>query len=567
MKVFVFSETAWALGRVYTDVARNLPDMEFRYSHWGAYSWDEFKANADWCDICVTNLLTLHLFKNDFPWLIKRTLFISHGESEHFVQFDPSLNYAMTSDSVRVLFPPEANVHLTPNGVDGSRFHRRTHSGSIHTMGWCGAPRLSVKRIDMAQDIAKALGMELQVAANPAYTDPASWMPMTYAQVEEWYQSIDVVLITSGVGPSTETGPLAAFEAVMSGCLVIGTSVGNFRHVPGPKFESVEEAVRILEHLKQHPEEVRAIANEQYEFVRSTFDYRVTCNLWRKAFEATRQKRVLVYNKLDWSVARVYRDVEKALKDVYRFEYYDWTNTQDDLYAKIRAADVVLSSLPGYGFLQSGDLSKTLFVCHGYPEFKDFPQMPATLRYGMTSDVIRPLFKDGARVMLTPNGVDPSFFTRLPHAGALRRAGWVGSEDPSSGGHKRSGWAREICERSGMEYVYADRVPYEGMNDWYHSVDVLLITAGPEVWRETGPLPAYEAIVAGIPVIGTRVGNFASIPGPKFETIDEALAIVSDLRAHPEHIQPICDEQYAYVMARHTYPVLADAWRAALEFS
>jgi glycosyltransferase involved in cell wall biosynthesis len=204
-------------------------------------------------------------------------------------------------------------------------------------------------------------------------------------------------------------------------------------------------------------------------------------------------------------------------------------------------------------------------MCHGYPEFGDVPDLPNNLRFAMTSDTIRGLFPPGSNVLLTPNGVDPSFFPiKRAHPGTIQTLGWVGREDPSSGGHKRSSWVKDIARLMNLDYKFAEDVAFQDMNAWYTSIDVLLITAGPESWRETGPLPAYEAIVSGIPVIGTRVGNFASIPGPKFETIDEAVRILTHLMFHPDEVKRICQEQYEYVMKHHTYEVLADAWKQCL---
>jgi spore maturation protein CgeB len=65
-------------------------------------------------------------------------------------------------------------------------------------------------------------------------------------------------------------------------------------------------------------------------------------------------------------------------------------------------------------------------------------------------------------------------------------------------------------------------------------------------------------------VIGTRVGNFASIPGPKFELLDEAILIIARLMINPAEVKRICEEQYEYVMKHHTYEVLADAWKKCL---
>jgi glycosyltransferase involved in cell wall biosynthesis len=564
MKVFTFSDTKWALGRIFNDVVHHLGnEYECRMLDWGNYDWQTFVDTYQWCDVCITNLAALQLFQTHLQ-NIDKTIFVTFGFEEGGAD-NLRLNYGVASDSLMHVFPPHAKVYHMPIGVDPAQFIYKEHSGDIQTIGWCGAPRVKWKQFDWAQEITNRAGMHLEVAANPRFTTTEEWMPMSYDELKKWYTTLDVLLITSIPEGRIETGPLPAFEAIASGVLVIGTPVGNFRHVPGPKFSSIEEGVEILNQLRQTPGEVKRIAKEQYNYVMQHFIYPVMVEKWKKAIHRVARRKVLVYNKLDWSVARVFKDVEKVLGDGYEFEYYNWAHTTHELYNKVEQVDIVLTTLPAYGYLKHGDLSKCVFVCHGYPEFGDVPDIPNNLRFAMTSDTIRHLFPEGSTVLLTPNGVDPAFFpVRRNHTGSIATIGWVGSEDPSSGGHKRSSWVNHISKVMNLEHKFAEGIPFQDMNAWYLSIDMLLITAGPEPWRETGPLPAYEAIVSGIPVIGTRVGNFASIPGPKFELLDEAILIIARLMINPAEVKRICEEQYEYVMKHHTYEVLADAWKKCL---
>ena len=103
---------------------------------------------------------------------------------------------------------------------------------------------------------------------------------------------------------------------------------------------------------------------------------------------------------------------------------------------------------------------------------------------------------------------------------------------------------------------------YDEVREWYHTVDLLLVTST----LETGPLPAFEAIVSGIPVIGTSVGNFANIPGPKFTSIEEGIKMVNDLKSNPEKMIELAKEQYDYVMKNYTYVSFADKWREAIQY-
>ena len=351
MKVFIFSHTKWALGRVYSDVAKSLPEFEFRFSDWGQYSWEEFVENYQWADVCLTNLLCVGLFKSNFSHLgLRKTIFISHGYEENggVQDTETSLNYGVTSDSLKCQFSKTPSLYVVPNGVDHELFPYTERSGNIENIGWCGAPRVWWKQVQWAVDIANGVGHKLCVAANPEYTTPEEWMPMNLDELKEWYKTIDILLVTAIPEAHIETGPLPAFEAVSSGVLVVGTPVGNFRHVPGPKFSSVEEGIRVVSELKQNPEEVKRLARIQYDFVMNNFTYKVLSASWKNAIQSVARKKVVVYNKLDWSVARVFRDVEKALGDEYEFKYSDWGYTTHESYEEMKRADLVLTSVAGY---------------------------------------------------------------------------------------------------------------------------------------------------------------------------------------------------------------------------
>lgn len=285
LKVFIFSDTNWALGRVYRDVMRNLVgEVEYRFSDWQSYTWEEFDSRYRWSDICLTNLLTYCLLKKEWSHLgLSKTIFISHGAGEGWEikdgEWDPQIKFAITSDSIRHKIPPEIpEVHLMRNGVDDAEFTYTPRSGVIGNLGWCGKEHVTEKRVEMANEIGEKSGLPLL---------KASWL--TYEQVKDWYQTIDMLLIVSGPHMEKETGPLPAFEAIASGVPVIGTRVGNFRHVPGPKFDTVEEAIEIIADLRSDPEKVKALAIEQYNFVIENYSYKVLAKEWLSVMRSSFQ--------------------------------------------------------------------------------------------------------------------------------------------------------------------------------------------------------------------------------------------------------------------------------------
>jgi hypothetical protein len=161
-----------------------------------------------------------------------------------------------------------------PNGVEPSHFKYTERDGRIRTLGWCGATNVPSKQIGWAREISKKTNIPLSIGEG-----------MTFAQIADWYGTVDILVITSIPTGSSETGPLPAFEAIVSGALVVGTPVGNFKNVPGPKFNSVEEAVDILNMLKTDPEKVKRIAREQYEYVMEHCTYSSFAYKWQQALE------------------------------------------------------------------------------------------------------------------------------------------------------------------------------------------------------------------------------------------------------------------------------------------
>ena len=124
--------------------------------------------------------------------------------------------------------------------------------------------------------------------------------------------------------------------------------------------------------------------------------------------------------------------------------------------------------------------------------------------------------------------------------------------------------AVEIAHAVNLKLNIAEGLSRTEMVAWYSTIDVLLITAGPENWCETGPLPAFEAIASGVLVIGTNVGNFSRVPGPKFSTVEEAVQILNDLKNNPEKVKQFAKEQYKCVMELWTYEKNAGQWKTML---
>ena len=279
MKVLVFADVGWSVGRVHKDVSKYLYGIEFEFMDWYNFTWDGLINGINNADVCLTNIVSLKYFHDwKIPINLKKCLFLSHG----FIDNDATpkelmlddLAYGVTSDSIRPLFPPNRTIFTMPNGVEPSHFTYTERDGSINVLGWCGASGVPSKQIHWAHEISGQTEIPVSIGEG-----------MSFEEIAKWYHNIDVLLITSIPNGSSETGPLPAFEAIVSGVLVIGTPVGNFKHVPGPNFNSVEEAVSLIRDLRKDPTRVKELARDQYEYVMENHTYSSFAYKWQDALE------------------------------------------------------------------------------------------------------------------------------------------------------------------------------------------------------------------------------------------------------------------------------------------
>ena len=273
---------------------------------------------------------------------------------------------------------------------------------------------------------------------------------------------------------------------------------------------------------------------------------------------------ILIFDQGFGAVRNVHTDLEPYLTDEFNIIFHDWHFTDSEFYEKEKDADLVMTGLDGYYYLKNvfpfEHFKKYVFVSHGYPEFTD--PLPDGLTYGMTCYLIRHLFPQKTPVYLVKNGVNHTLFEHVERSGELRTIGWCGRTTFPS---KRFSMAVEIANSVNIHISDPSEngwISRDVIKGWYKTIDVLLVTSGPEDWCETGPLPAFEAIASGVVVIGTKVGNFSRIPGPKFSTAEEGIQILTDLKSNPEKMKQIAKEQYDCVMNLWTYEKNACQWKS-----
>jgi glycosyltransferase involved in cell wall biosynthesis len=286
MKVCLFTDPTWSLGRVANGVQSSLKEYTIdiigvspSYTH--SMMWDIYNKY----DVIIVNLYAKAFF--DHIPDKRKILYRSDGFTEFFhFKLDLTDTYAAVGEQLIPMFPVGSKVFWTPNGVDPSQFIHTERDGEIRKVGWCGAPRVWFKQIEWALEITNRCCIPFSIASSvPCEDNYQIWEPLTYDQVRDWYHTIDILLITSFPDGISETGPLPAFEAIVSGVPVIGTPTGNFEKVPGPKFKTIEEGIEILSRLRCNPDEMKELAKAQYDYVMNHFTYDVLAPKWRDAIE------------------------------------------------------------------------------------------------------------------------------------------------------------------------------------------------------------------------------------------------------------------------------------------
>lgn len=263
------------------------------------------------------------------------------------------------------------------------------------------------------------------------------------------------------------------------------------------------------------------------------------------------QKSVLLIVDENWSTGSIAKDLKILSKD-WRVDILHWGKYPDDFSNLLKQYDAVVSFtliapvtwpiLKDYGVICCGPVDFDLILSQGKPLINKCVGAVSTQTFFklIQKEKIPSLW-------FTPATARLGRFERKI-VDEMNILGWCG--DPNSACHfngqdlKQFNLFKEIVNKSHLlsKVSYKD-YNYDNIQSFYHSIDILICTSV----SEGGPLPVFEAIACGIPVISTDVGLTKEIESiKKFESSEQATEIIEQLKC-PVFRRNYIEKQYIEV--------------------
>jgi len=287
--------------------------------------------------------------------------------------------------------------------------------------------------------------------------------------------------------------------------------------------------------------------------------------------------KLAFYSLTGWSIGKIEREVSAYFPEDWRVKWFDFRECHDpELFHELLDEDYHFVS-PGYAATvlmkdYSIPAERIFYIVYDENEFERTIQtlrmegldihtmFDAFYGYGVFSDLLRNIsiargvHRIPSVLGLGLNVNDYTYRSRetLEVLGYAQK--WERKDTPQGLDIKRGPLAQAVADRVGLELrrTNLEIVGESGgpeLNDWYQSVDLILVPS----LIEGGPLAPFEAAACGIPTIGTPVGTFMWFcamgggivvdPRPSF-FIEDATAVVNHLKENPAHYQELCEAAY-----------------------
>lgn len=303
-----------------------------------------------------------------------------------------------------------------------------------------------------------------------------------------------------------------------------------------------------------------------------------TCNGW---YERKQKPKIAIWNKGEWCMGKINESFKRHMSKWYDVDLYDWGDYNNSLKLwtndKWREYDIITGPTTILQCLDLIDLTKYVDVpelcsklvcqCHSSNEnitshFREIILPDKGILYvGINNDM-----KDFVSYV-TPTPIDIDLYYPFKEIEDIKRVGFIGDGNSSVKEWrevKRPDMFLEICEKSNVEPVFLHGKSFKLYKDLYKDIDMLICCSV----HEGGPQGILEAGACNIPVISTHVGYcnmFDSMK--KFNTVDEAVEIISHFKQNPDTIKPYSEEighiirtnfEASYIFETYWKPVFDD---------
>lgn len=275
------------------------------------------------------------------------------------------------------------------------------------------------------------------------------------------------------------------------------------------------------------------------------------------------KKSVLLIADTNWSTGSISKDLQH-LSHKWQVSILDWndykdTSTLQSIFNEFDAvicftlnAPVAWPILRDYSVICCGEIEINAQI------------LPVAEAYGTVSPTI---YSKLARlsshpIFYTPASARLSRFRKRDHK-TLNTLGFAGLSTPRS--VKNVELFQDICTVTQTNGLISEKhFTYDNINKFYDQIDLLVCTSH----TEGGPLPVFEAIASGVPVISTPVGLTLEMTTiPKFSELSGACDLIKEYKSNSRKYTDLIENQYQELKRYYSMEVFLHYWEKFFEGS